>query len=446
MAFLPYTFFQYRRYFEQDKLRKMNWKGFSQMRRWWASWKERIGRPGDCALVLSGGGARSAYQAGVLHYIAEAFPDRAFTIMTGVSAGAINAAQLANHTGTFPEAAARLVQTWRAVRLEDVMEPESRWKVLRTLLRRARSNGEQPLPEDTLRGLVDNAPLRAFLKRHLQTTDGRLHGVAFNLKRGTLRAFAVTTTNYSTGQSVTWVEGRNIENWERPDRRGVQTELTVEHILASAALPFVFPAIRLGDAWYGDGGISLLTPLAPAIHLGADAILAISTRYKRTQEEGNAPDVVGYPPAAQILGMLLNAIFLDTFDQDAAMLERINRLVRQLPPHQRQGLRPVRLLILRPSVDLGKLAAEYPPPTQGALRFLTWGLGATETKTPDSLSMMLFEPDYIARLLEIGYEDARRQHDHLAEFLERAPRRPPGNGHAEASLVFSGAQAPRVAQ
>ncbi len=417
------------------------WQAFWQaMRRWWQQ-----ENAGDWALVLSGGGARAAYQAGVIRYVAEAFPDRAFTILAGVSAGAINAAQLANHTGTFPEAAERLVQTWRAVRLEDVVAPVSRWQVLRTLLRRARDD-DQPLPENTLRGLVDNAPLRAFLKRHLQTTDGRLHGVAFNLKRGTLRAFAVTTTNYSTGQSVTWVEGRNIENWERPDRRGVQTELTVEHILASAALPFVFPAIRLGDASYGDGGISLLTPLAPAIHLGADAILAISTRYKRTQEEGNAPDVVGYPPAAQILGMLLNAIFLDTFDQDAAMLERINRLVRQLPPHQRQGLRPVRLLILRPSVDLGKLAAEYPPPTQGALRFLTWGLGATETKTPDSLSMMLFEPDYIARLLEIGYEDARRQHDHLAEFLERAPRRPPGNGHAEASLVFSGAQAPRVAQ
>jgi len=416
------------------------------MRRWWQQASEPASGTGDWALVLSGGGARSAYQAGVIRYIAEAFPDRAFTILAGVSAGAINAAQLANHTGTFPEAAERLVQTWRAVRLEDVVAPVSRWKVLRTLLRRARDNGDQPLPENTLRGLVDNAPLRAFLKRHLQTTDGRLHGVAFNLKRGTLRAFAVTTTNYSTGQSVTWVEGRNIENWERPDRRGVQTELTVEHILASAALPFVFPAIRLGDAWYGDGGISLLTPLAPAIHLGANAILAISTRYKRTQEEGNAPDVVGYPPAAQILGMLLNAIFLDTFDQDAAMLERINRLVQQLPPRQRQGLRPVRLLILRPSIDLGKLAAEYPPPTQGALRFLTWGLGATETKTPDSLSMMLFEPAYIEALLEIGYEDAHRQHDCLEEFLEGAPRRPPGNGHTEPLPMLSGVRAPRVAQ
>ncbi|AEN73546.1 Patatin [Rhodothermus marinus SG0.5JP17-172] len=424
----------------------MNWKGFSQMLRRWISWKERIGRPGDCALVLSGGGARSAYQAGVLHYIAEAFPDRAFTIMTGVSAGAINAAQLANHTGTFPEAAARLVQTWRAVRLEDVMEPESRWKVLRTLLRRARSNGERPLPEDTLRGLVDNAPLRAFLKRHLQTTDGRLHGVAFNLKRGTLRAFAVTTTNYSTGQSVTWVEGRDIQDWERPDRRGVQTELTVEHILASASLPLVFPAIKLGDAWYGDGGISLLTPLAPAIHLGADAMLAISTRYKRSQTEGDAHDVTGYPPAAQILGLMLNAIFLDTFDQDAAMLERINRLVKKLPPHRRDGLRPIRLLILRPSVDLGKLAAGYRPPFKGALRFLTWGLGATETKTPDSLSMMLFDPDYIARLLEIGYEDARRQHDRIAAFLESAPRRPPGNGHPEAAPSVSAAEAPPAAR
>ncbi len=423
------------------------WQAFWQsMRRWWQQASEPASGTGDWALVLSGGGARSAYQAGVIRYIAEAFPDRAFTILAGVSAGAINAAQLANHTGTFPEAAERLVQTWRAVRLEDVVAPVSRWKVLRTLLRRARDNGDQPLPENTLRGLVDNAPLRAFLKRHLQTTDGRLHGVAFNLKRGTLRAFAVTTTNYSTGQSVTWVEGRNIENWERPDRRGVQTELTVEHILASAALPFVFPAIRLGDAWYGDGGISLLTPLAPAIHLGANAILAISTRYKRTQEEGNAPDVVGYPPAAQILGMLLNAIFLDTFDQDAAMLERINRLVQQLPPRQRQGLRPVRLLILRPSIDLGKLAAEYPPPTQGALRFLTWGLGATETKTPDSLSMMLFEPAYIEALLEIGYEDAHRQHDCLEEFLEGAPRRPPGNGHTEPLPMLSGVRAPRVAQ
>ncbi|MFO7315259.1 MAG: patatin, partial [Rhodothermus marinus] len=147
-----------------------------------------------------------------------------------------------------------------------------------------------------------------------------------------------------------------------------------------------------------------------------------------------------------ILGLMLNAIFLDTFDQDAAMLERINRLVKKLPPHRRDGLRPIRLLILRPSVDLGKLAAGYRPPFKGALRFLTWGLGATETKTPDSLSMMLFDPDYIARLLEIGYEDARRQHDRIAAFLESAPRRPPGNGHPEAAPSVSAAEAPPAAR
>ena len=187
--------------------------------------------------------------------------------------------------------------------------------------------------------------------------DGEIPGIDANLAAGRLSAVALTTLNYATGQTVTWVQGREIAGWERATRIGVNTRMTVDHVMASAALPLMFPAVKLQGAWYGDGGVRMLTPLAPAVHLGADRILAISTRYDRTRQEADRPLIRGYPPPAQIAGTLLNAIFLDAVDQDALRLERINRLLRKLPPAEWDGLRPIQLLVLRPSVDLGRLAA-----------------------------------------------------------------------------------------
>lgn len=375
-----------------------------------------------CALVLSGGGARAAYQAGVLHYIAEHFPTHRFPVLTGVSAGAINTAQLANHVGSFEAAASDLMVSWSKLRTENVFAAESGLSMLWGFLRH--SGASAPPEEATTlevrdtHGLVDTTPLWTFLKEELNTTDGTLDGVEANLNRGHLKAAAVVTTNYATGQTVTWVQGEKFDLWERPDRISINTTLTIDHVMASTALPLIFPAVRIGDMWYGDGGIRLAAPLAPAVHLGADRILAISTRYKQSRAEADEPTVHGYPPAAQIVGMLMNAIFLDALDQDAFALERINKLVDDTPQRFRHGMRPIDLLVLRPSVDLGRLARSREPSLPGALRFLTSGLGTEETLSPDWLSVLLFEKEYIAQLLEIGYEDGKKQHDQIATFIE----------------------------
>ncbi len=171
------------------------------------------------------------------------------------------------------------------------------------------------------------------------------------------------------------------------------------------------------EEYFGDGGLRLSAPLSPAIHLGAEKILAISTRYNRTAAEARLPEVTGYPPPAQVLGVLLNSVFLDLLDQDALRLERLNHLLEKLPPGERGDLRPVKLLVLRPSVDLGRLANEFEPQLPKTFRFLTRGLGTRQTKSPDFLSMVLFQPDYIGRLIELGESDAESRASEIDAFI-----------------------------
>ena len=174
----------------------------------------------------------------------------------------------------------------------------------------------------------------------------------------------------------------------------------------------------MSGAWFGDGGIRLTAPLSPAVHLGADRILAISTRHPKRREEADMPTVDGYPPPAQVAGSLLNAIFLDQFDGDALRLERINHLISDLSEEQRRGLRPVKLLVLRPSRDLGKLANQFETALPHAFRFLTRGLGTRETRSNDLLSLVMFQPDYLNHLLALGEADARARKDEIAALLQ----------------------------
>lgn len=381
--------------------------------------------PREDALVLSGGGARASYQAGVLQYIAEVFTEAQFSILTGVSAGAINAAHMANHTGTFRDAATQLTRNWHEITADNIFEAESSMALIRRVFGRSlnrRHPSESVIRVGEGQALVDTAPLKEYLSDKLQTIDGTLTGVTANLNRGSLRACCVTATNYLTGQTVTWVQGRDIDSWQRPNRLGMQTTLSVDHIMASTALPLLFPAVRIDNAWYGDGGIRLSAPLSPAVHLGATGILVISTRYNRSRREASEPAVVGYPPAAQVMGLLMNAIFLDVLDQDAVTMRRINELVRQLPRKKRLGFRAIKLLMIRPSKDLGKMASEYNLKLSGALKLLTGGLGTGETKSPDWLSMLLFDDDYVSRLMELGWEDARAHHDQIEKFLDPTVR------------------------
>ena len=368
-------------------------------------------------LVLTGGGARAAYQVGVLRWIARRYPHLGIPVLTGVSAGAVNVAALASHDGSFESAVERLGELWRQLTPESVFRTDAgslAWTALRWAFQLMSGGGTSP----EVRAFLNTTPLRAFLHSVLETRDGRLIGVTRNIEAGRLRAVAMIATSYSTGQSIVFVQGADIEPWRRPQRRAVRTDMTVEHVMASAALPIFFPAIRIGNEWHGDGGIRLTAPLSPALHMGADRILAISTRYDRSQAEADSLQVVGYPPPAQVLGAVLNAVFLDLIDQDELRLNRLNQLLLALPPERRIGLKPIDLLVLRPSADLGKLAARFEPQLPKAFRFMTRGLGTRRQKSPDMLSMLMFQPDYLEHLMEIGEKDAEAQSEDLVAFFE----------------------------
>lgn len=367
------------------------------------------------AVVLSGGGARAAYQVGLLRCVAEMAPDLRFSIITGVSAGAVNAAFLAGHSGGLAAATDDLCRLWSELDVSSIFRTGPvalarnvvRWGV------RLLSGGARLVPE--VRGLLDPAPLSELLARRLGVEDGEIHGIARNLEAGGMKGVALTTLDYATGRTWTWVQGCDIHTWERPDRTSAKTRLTIDHVMASASLPLLFPAVRLGESWHGDGGIRLAAPLAPAVHLGANRIVAVSTRHRDAYAKTEPS--VRYPPPAQILGKLINAVFLDVIDQDVRRLETINGLICDLPPEKRRGMRKIESFIVRPSVDLGKLARHHEPDLPWAFRFMTRGLGTRDTASPDFLSLLMFQPDYIEHLIEIGEADAREHYDELARLI-----------------------------
>lgn len=372
---------------------------------------------GDVALVMSGGGARAAYQVGFLRALARRLPEFTPPILTGVSAGAINAAFLASRSGSFAASVEALSELWSRLTVDRVFHVDA----LRLAARVVRT-GAKLSTGGVMRGgrpysLVDTSPLRHFLTHTLHADDGALPGVEANVAMGRLRAVAITASSYTTGQSVTFVQGAQVAHWERADRKSLGVKLRVDHVMASSALPLFFPAIPVDGHYYGDGGIRLTAPLSPAVHLGARRIVTISTRYARTRAEAEQAATDGYPPIAQMLGVLFNAVFLDLVDADALALERINEMLERMPPEQRGSFQRVDLLQLRPSRDLGRLASEYEAELPRAFRFFTRGLGTQQTRSNDVLSMVMFQPNYLTRLIELGEADAEARAREIEAFL-----------------------------
>ena len=392
------------------------------------------------ALVLSGGGARAAYQVGILRYIGERRPDCKFPILSGVSAGAINIAHLASHTGGAGPATAELERRWAGLETTDIFRSDP-LSVASTAIRwiTSLSSGQRRLGPQA-RSLVDTSPLRYTLESLLE-----MSGLEENLERGRIRAAAISATSYQTGRTVTFVHGdEDVPLWERPQRRAVRDRLSVDHVMASSALPLIFPAEQVHQQWYGDGSIRQAAPLAPAVHLGADRILSVSARYERSVEEAEVPAVeTGYPPPAQVLGLLFNNIFLDALDSDAQRLERINELLASCErwDHDVEDLRKIKLLVLRPSKDLGMLATEYRDRLPWMVRFLVGGLEKGRHRTSDFVSYLLFEPGYLQRLIELGREDAEDQWPRIRDFLgwKEEDCRPPEGARDEESAVEAGA-------
>ena len=372
----------------------------------------------DLGLAMTGGGARAAYQVGVLRYICQNYDEFQPPIITGVSAGAVNAAHLAAYQGSFHEAVNQLAELWLELTTDKVFRTDSgyffanffRWGLSFIL------GGSNMGPRK--RSLLDSDPLRVFLEKKLASkARQRIRGIQENIQQGKLQVLGITSTNYGTGKAITWTQGHVEEHWQRPRRHSEMAEITVEHVMASAALPLVFPAIKLDDGWHGDGGIRSIAPLSPIMHLGAKKILAISTRFRGGQVTPDESVIGEYAPVAQIIGILLDSIFLDLLDYDAANMSRINMLYDEVNEETREELKKVKLLILRPSEDLGKLASQYEIRLPQPFRYFTRGFGTRDTKSPDSLSLLMFQPDYLQRLIELGEKDAEQNAQQIDTFL-----------------------------
>ncbi len=372
------------------------------------------------ALVLAGGGARAAYEVGVLSAIADRMPGLEFPIVTGVSAGAINAVYLAAHPGPLPAATAALREHWSHLVVDRVFRVRP-WRLARELLKGVAATllgtrGEAAV----VRGLIDMSPLRAFLTERLD-----FGGIDARIAAGRLRAVALSATSYASGETVTFVHGpADAPTWRRALRYAVRTRLTVDHVMASAALPILFPAVRVGDGFYGDGSVRQTAPLAPAIHLGARAILVVTQRSEPELAAAPTPPRSEYPTLAEVVGLLLHAIFLDALEADVERIERINRTLARVPSGAGaaapEGLRPIRLLVLRPSRDLGALAAGSGARLPASIRWLVRGMGGHRATAVDFLSYLLFDPVYTTALIELGHADALAAWPRIEGFLAAA--------------------------
>ena len=375
-------------------------------------------RRGGLALVLTGGGARAAYQVGVLRFLAGERPDLPIPILTGVSAGSINASFLACRNGTFSAAVHRLVEIWLGMSVDRLFRTGPFALVSRAgrMGLRLSSGGLRYAPH--AEGLVDTQPMRRFLEQNLGRVDGEFNQLESNFARGALSAFAITAIDWSTGETVDWIAGPGLDAWKTPNRRAEICAIGVEQVMGSSAIPILFPAVRVAGSWYGDGGVREADPLFPAAHLGADRILAVSTKPSPTVDGAPIFGRRRYPPLAQILGVLSNAIFLDVLEDDFARLERHRQLVEMVPPEQRGPERPVRGLLLRPSQDIGLLAARYESRLPATFRFLLGGVGTREVEGGDFISLIMFVSEYLASLIDLGHRDAEARGDELLAFVD----------------------------
>ena len=377
-----------------------------------------------CGLILSGGGARAAYQAGVLQGIAEILGTdcsyRPFPVITGISAGAINAAFMAGASESFTDQTKKLSEIWNELGPDQVLRTDmmSLGRLSAGWIRDLSFGGLTGKSHST--HILDSAPLGHLLDKKIDFVQ-----IQKNIQSRALHGIAVSATNYATGTSSTFFNSLEVENWTRSSRMGLKTEINLDHVLASSSIPFVFKPVRIGNSFFGDGGMRSNTPFSPAIHLGADRVIAIGVRYFRDQNETmemNQHAEMSSIVLSDIVGVMFNSLFLDAIEFDYERLQRINDTIRLLHEveslKEKSKLKIIPALLIRPSVDLGILAAEQFHRFPTMLRYLLSGIGASKERGADLLSYIAFDKAYTSRLVEIGIRDAYAREKEIKVFFE----------------------------
>jgi len=372
--------------------------------------------PSRAGLVLTGGGARAAYQVGVVKAVRDLLgnPEKnPFPIVCGTSAGAINAATLAVYADNFTRAVGNLLEVWENMRCDQIYRTDA-WHIMRSGARWL--SAMMLMSRRNPVSLLDNQPLKRMLEKNLDF--GRIQN---HIDSGALFAVCVTASGYTSGQSVSFFQGGSgLEGWERNQRIGAAVPLKLELLLASAALPFIFPAVKVHREYFGDGSMRQIAPVSPALHLGADRVLIVGTG-RQTADQARARSNV-YPSLAQIAGHALNSIFLDSLMVDIERLERINRTVRLIPPDKLSDstfqLRPVKVLFITPSQPLERIAARFIHELPGTVRFILRPTGALNRSGSNLASYLLFEESFCRALIDLGYQDTMTREAEVREFFK----------------------------
>jgi len=376
----------------------------------WAAHRPTVG------LVLTGGGARSAYQVGVLLALAELLPRarNPFQVIVGTSAGAVAASVLAAEAHRWRRAVAGLERVWANFRSEQVFHVDAP-HMLRAGAHWVLALMSGGLVLSPPKSLLDNTPLRELLHRHVDCA-----GVRRSIARGHLHAFALCSTSYVSGQSVAFFDGvESIRDWSRAQRVGRRCEFSLDHLMASVAIPLLFPPMKIADEYFGDGAMRQLNPLSPAIHLGADRLLIIGVRARRAAGVTVNRLQPSMPTPGEIFGYMLDTLFTDQIYGDLEQLERINTLVESAPDAAR-GERHVETLMLAPSVDPREIAARHVAEIPRGLRALLRVIGGRDASGSQLASYLMFEAGYTRALIELGYRDAMEARSALVAFMSGA--------------------------
>lgn len=371
----------------------------------------------DTGVVLTGGGARAAYQVGVLKGISDIFPDWAhpFRVIVGTSAGAINAVALAGGGGVFRHNITRLEQIWSELTIDQIYKANS-YDILRNMTDIARRMISGAYDESPM-ALLNNSPLKALLKREVD-----FEKVRAAIAAGDIAALGVNACGYSTGQSICFFEGApSLNGWTSGQRTGVRAELGLDHVLASSAIPTLFRPVKINREYFGDGVTRQMAHISPALRLGASKVLVIgvSANNMCPPKRPKAPEVANF---GHVIAHVFNGMFLDTLDYDIDRLRLINQLLELVPEDKlrdsKLGLKPVRLLEISPSEDMGELATRHLNRIPMVLRRFAGASRDTYTSGSSLVSYLMFDHGFCRELIRMGYEDAQRQSRQIEQFFK----------------------------